>query len=141
MLVCYVLARRDQNIEVWRELRTSWGWGSISGKCLEHVQFAFKKPSKLATQPGSGRLPQAPRGEAVTGILPAHAPRPLDRHAHQHNPPMAAVGRRRIPAFRCTQEPIHIKLPDTGWWGRMKQRWDSSRLAMLDIEITEEVAP
>ena len=41
----------------------------------------------------------------------------------------------------CEQEPIYRKLPDTGWWGRMKQRWYSPRLVILDIALTDEVAP
>jgi hypothetical protein len=36
------------------------------------------------------------------------------------------------------QEPIYRKQPDLGWWGRMKQRWHSPRLVIIDVELTDE---
>ncbi|MFN3915516.1 MAG: hypothetical protein ACK4K3_11455 [Aquabacterium sp.] len=38
------------------------------------------------------------------------------------------------------QDPVYRKQPDLGWWGRMKQRWHSPRLVILDLALTDEAA-
>jgi len=39
------------------------------------------------------------------------------------------------------QEPIYRKQPRLSWWGRMKQRWHTPRLVIVDVELTDESTP